>query len=71
MKFIAKRQFLCLNAQDNLVLGTTTITGVSSLSCEDARGALMAEYEKKKDCSSPSHKEGQKQWIGTASCPAP
>ena len=71
MKFIVKRQFLCLNAQDNLVLGTTTITGASSLSCEDARGALMAEYEKKKDCSSPSHKEGQKQWIGTASCPAP
>ena len=71
MKFIVKRQFLCLNAQDNLVLGTTTLTGVSSLSCEDARGALMAEYEKKKECSSPSHKEGQKQWIGTASCPAP
>ena len=71
MKFIVKRQFLCLNAQDNLVLGTTTITGASSLSCEDARGALMTEYEKKKDCSSPSHKEGQKQWIGTASCPAP
>ena len=71
MKFIAKWQFLCLNAQDNLVLGTTTITGVSSLSCEDARSALMAEYEKKKECSSPLHKEGQKQWIGTASCPAP
>jgi uncharacterized caspase-like protein len=71
MKFIVKWQFLCLNAQDNLVLGTTTITGASSFSCEDARGALMAEYEKKKDCSSPSHKEGQKQWIGTASCPAP
>jgi len=71
MKFIVKQQFLCLNAQDNLVLGTTTLTGASSLSCEDARGALMAEYEKKKECSSPSHKEGQKQWIGTASCPAP
>jgi Flp pilus assembly protein TadD len=71
MKFIVKRQFLCLNTQDNLVVGTTTLTGASSLSCEDAGRALMAEYEKKKDCSSPSQKEGQKQWIGTASCPAP
>jgi hypothetical protein len=71
MKFIVKRQFLCLNTQDNLVVGTTTLTGASSLSCEDAGRALMAEYEKKKDCASPSQKEGQKQWIGTASCPAP
>ena len=71
MKFIVKRQFLCLNTQDNLVWGTTTLTGASSLSCEDARRALMAESEKKNACASLSQKEGQKQWIGTASCPAP
>src|SRR5262249_39799255 len=71
MKFIVKRQFLCLNTQDSLVVGSVTLTGASSLSCEDARRTLLAEDEKKNDCSSPYQKEGQKQWIGTASCPAP
>ena len=37
---------------------------------KNASQAKFAILEKK-DCSSPSHKEGQKQWIGTASCPAP
>jgi len=71
MKFIVKRQFLCLSTQDSLVVGTVTLTGASSLSCEDARRTLIAEDEKKNDCASPYQKEGQKQWIGTGSCPAP
>jgi uncharacterized caspase-like protein len=71
MKFIVKRQFLCLTTQDNLVVGAVTRTGASSLSCEDARRTLIAEDEKKNACPSPYQKEGQKQWIGTASCPAP
>jgi len=71
MQFIVKRQFLCLTTQDSLVVGTVTLTGASSLSCEDARRIVIAEDEKKNDCSSPDTKEGRKQWIGTASCPAP
>jgi uncharacterized caspase-like protein len=71
MQFIVKRQCLCLTTKDSLVVGTVTLTGASSLSCEDARYILIAEDEKKNDCSSPDTKEGKKQWIGTASCPVP
>jgi uncharacterized caspase-like protein len=71
MPFIVKRQCLCLTTKDSLVVGTITLTGASSLSCEDARYILIAEDEKKNDCSSPDTKEGKKQWIGTASCPVP
>jgi len=71
MQFIVKRQFLCLNIQDSLVVGSVTLTVASSLSCEDARRTLIADDERKNDCPSPYQKEGQKQWIGTASCPGP
>jgi hypothetical protein len=71
MQFIVQRQFLCLNTEDSLVVGSVTFTGASSLSCEDARRTLIADDERKNDCPSPYQKEGQKQWIGTASCPAP
>jgi hypothetical protein len=71
MQFIVKRQFLCLNIPDSLVVGSVTLTGASSLSCEDARRTLIADDERKNNCLSPDQKEGQKQWIGTASCPAP
>jgi hypothetical protein len=71
MQFIVKRQFLCLNIQDSLVVGSVTLTGASSLSCEDARRTLIAEDERKNHCPSPYQKEGQKQWIETPSCPGP
>ena len=71
MKFIAIRQFLCLNIQDSLVVGSVTLTVASSLSCEDARRTLIAEDERKNHCPSPYQKEGQKQWSETANCPGP
>ena len=73
MKFIVKRQMLCLTTTDSIVMGTTTLTTASPSSCEDARRRLVAEDEGKNDCSPrwPDAKEGAKQWIGTASCPAP
>ena len=71
MQFIVKRQFLCLNIQDSLVVGSVTLTGASSLSCEDARRTLIADDGSKNHCPSPYEKEGQKQWIGTASCTRP
>jgi Zn-dependent protease with chaperone function len=71
MQYIVQRQFLCLNTQDSLVVGSVTLTGASSLSCEDARRTVIADDERKNDCPAPYQKEGQKQWIGTASCPGP
>src|SRR5215475_13320183 len=71
MKFIVKRQMLCLTTTDRIVMGTTTLTTASPSSCEDARRRLVAEDEGKNDCSPrwPEAKEGAKQWMGTASCP--
>lgn len=47
MKFIVKRQILCITAKESLVTGTVTLTVASSASCEDARRLLIAEDEKK------------------------
>jgi hypothetical protein len=71
MKFIVKRQILCITPKDSRVMGTVTLMVASSSSCDDARQILVAEDEKKNDCVSPDTKEGTKQWLGTASCPAP
>ena len=73
MKFIVKRRMLCLTTTERLVTGTVTLTGASSLSCDDAKRSLLAEDEEKNACVPrwPDTKEGEKHWIGTASCPAP
>jgi hypothetical protein len=73
MKFIVKQEMLCITTQDSIVMGTTTLTGASSLSCEDAKRSLRAADEKRNACLPrwPDAKEGEKHWIGTASCPAP
>jgi hypothetical protein len=73
MKFIVKQEMLCITTQGSIVMGTTTLTGASSLSCEDAKRSLRAADEKRNACLPrwPDAKEGEKHWIGTASCPTP